>query len=113
MTAPRRVPLESGSGSFAPTHVPKIPLTQPRPQADAHLAALVSERLASAKAELLERMRAAGLTATAGWRVSEEVRHPVGGTVWTFRPIHSREPWPGFETSVAIDEEGKLVEGRA
>lgn len=70
----------------------------------------MGERLARAKATLLAQMQKAGLTAAAGWRVSEEVRHPVGGTVWTFRPIHSREPSPGFEVSVAIDEHGRLLD---
>ena len=88
----------------------QAPLTLPRSDADAQLAALVGERLARAKAALMERMKDAGLTAAAGWRVSEEVRHPVGGTVWTFRPIHSRETFPGIEVSVAIDEHGRLLE---
>lgn len=54
-------------------------------------------------------MEAAGLTAAAGWRVLEEVRHPVGGTIWIFRPIHSRQPSPAMEVSVALDEHGRLL----
>ena len=73
----------------------------------------MSERLASAKADLRARMEAAGLTPASGWRVSEEVRHPVGGTVWTFRPIHSRETDPGIEVTVAIDEQGRLLDSSA
>jgi hypothetical protein len=74
------------------------------------LAAEICDRLARAKSDLFAQMMLAGLTAERGWRISEELRHPPEGTVWTFRPIHSRELPPGLEISVAIDPQGRVAE---
>jgi hypothetical protein len=48
-----------------------------------------------------------GLGPGNGWRVSEELRHTVHGTEWTFRPVHLREPSPALEVKVAIDHDGR------
>ena len=72
------------------------------------LASDVSGRLKAARDSLHRQMEALGLTADKGWRISEELRHTVEGTEWTFRPIHLREhPPAGLESRVAIDQEGR------
>jgi len=79
---------------------------------DKHVEALAAEvvnRLAAARKELSIQMGALGLGLGNGWRVSEELRHTVGGTEWTFRPVHLREPSPPLEVKVAIDHEGRLA----
>jgi hypothetical protein len=71
------------------------------------LAAEVVARLAAARAELAAKMGELGLVARNGWRVTEELRHTVQGTEWTFKPVHLREPSPPVEVKVAIDHEGR------
>ncbi len=71
------------------------------------LAAEVVTRLAAARTELATQMRALGLGLANGWRVTEELRHTVEGTEWTFRPVHLREPAPPLEVKVAIDQDGR------
>ena len=71
------------------------------------LAAEVVSRLAKARTELTAQMGAMGLGLANGWRVSEELRHTVKGTEWTFRPVHLREPSPPLEVKVAIDHDGR------
>jgi len=72
------------------------------------LAVDVGARLASARTALLANMHALGLTAAAGWRVVEELRHTLEGTEWTFRPMHIREVAPAdLRSSVLIDHEGR------
>jgi hypothetical protein len=73
------------------------------------LAADVSTRIKLARQELMEQMLAAGLTPAAGWRIVEELRHTVTGTVWTFRPVHLRETAPDMHTTVAIDHGGRAI----
>lgn len=74
------------------------------------LATDVSSRLKAARDSLREQMDSLGLTADKGWRVSEELRHNVEGTEWTFRPIHLREhPPSGLLARVQIDQEGRLL----
>jgi len=77
---------------------------------DGALAAVIAAQLAKAKSDLYAQMMMAGFTTERGWRISEQLRHLSEGTVWTFRPIHSREPQPDLEVSVAIDHEGRLIE---
>ena len=77
---------------------------------DKHVEALAAEvfaRLAAARRELAGKMGDLGLGAGNGWRVTEELRHTVQGTEWTFRPVHLREPSPPLEVKVAIDHEGR------
>lgn len=71
------------------------------------LAAEVFARLAAARKELAAKMGDLGLGLGNGWRVTEELRHTVEGTEWTFRPVHLREPSPPLEVKVAIDHEGR------
>ena len=74
------------------------------------LASDVAGRLKAARASIQKQMDALGLTVAQGWRVSEELRHTVEGTEWTFRPIHMREHAPpDLESSVRIDHQGRLV----
>ena len=75
---------------------------------DGALAAAIADRLAKAKSDLYAQMMLTGLTTERGWRISEQLRHLAGGTVWIFRPSHSREASPEIEVSVAIDHEGRL-----
>jgi hypothetical protein len=68
----------------------------------------VSARLQAARTALVEKMHALGLTAAAGWRVVEELRHTVEGTEWIFRPMHLREHAPhDLKFVVRIDHEGR------
>lgn len=83
---------------------------EPSGQVDAELASRVSERLAEARAQLTELLLKAGLLARDGWRITEELRSTVEGTVWVFRPIHLRLPSPpDLEVRVTVDFEGRLV----
>ena len=70
----------------------------------------VGARIAAARTALLAEMHALGLTAAAGWRVVEELRHTLEGTEWVFRPMHIREAAPAdLASSVLIDHEGRPV----
>ena len=71
------------------------------------LASEVFARLAEARKMLAAQMSQLGLGLANGWRVTEELRHTVQGTEWTFRPVHLREPSPPLEVKVAIDHEGR------
>jgi hypothetical protein len=84
-------------------------MTEEAPE-DERLATLALERLAQAKAGLAARMDAAGLTAAQGWRITEDLRHTVDGTVWTFRPIHLHAPAVQMAAVVVLDERGRIVE---
>jgi len=73
-----------------------------------HLATDVHGRLKAARNALLIQMQELGLTAAAGWRVTEELRHTVEGTEWIFRPMHLREAPPhDLRSVVRIDPEGR------
>ena len=75
----------------------------------ADLALDVAQRLKTARAELEQQMLARGLTAAAGWRVFEDLRHTVEGTQWIFRPMHVRHSLPELFTMVMIDHDGRLI----
>ena len=58
-----------------------------------------------ARSMLRQQMDARGLTEKAGWKISESLRHVMGGTELVMRPIHLREKSPeGLESVVAISE---------
>ena len=74
------------------------------------LANNIASRLEAARERLLAEMRAIGLTADAGWRIVEELRHTIDGTEWVFKPMHIREVPPAdLRSSVLIDHEGRPV----
>ena len=74
------------------------------------LASNIASRLEAARAKLLAEMHALGLTAEAGWRVMEELRHTMDGTEWIFKPMHIREPIPtDLRATVLIDHDGRPV----
>ena len=73
---------------------------------DKALAAAVTARIQTAKAALAANMTLAGLHERDGWRVSEELRSTPTGTLFVFRPVHSRLDSPGFESTVEIDSNG-------
>ena len=74
------------------------------------LASNITSRLEAARQELQAEMHALGLTAAAGWRVMEELRHTMEGTEWIFKPMHIREvPPQDLRSSVLIDHEGRPV----
>ncbi len=73
------------------------------------LALDVSARLKDARAQLEAMMLARDLTPANGWRIFEDLRHTVEGTQWTFRPMHLRHSLPELQTTVTIDQDGRLV----
>jgi hypothetical protein len=73
------------------------------------LAADATRRIAEAKERLATQMAEHGLKTKDGWRIVEELRSTVEGTVWVFRPVHLREPSPDLETTVAIDHSGRAL----
>ncbi|HYC35478.1 MAG TPA: hypothetical protein VEC19_03580 [Usitatibacter sp.] len=74
------------------------------------LAAEVCARLEAAKRKLWDDMKRLGMGPSNGWRITEELRHTVTGTQWTFRPVHLRENAPELEVSVAIDQAGRPLD---
>jgi hypothetical protein len=73
------------------------------------LAADVIRRIAEAKEQLAVQMATLGLKQKDGWRIVEELRTSVEGTVFVFRPVHLREDAPDLETTVAIDHSGRAL----
>ena len=73
------------------------------------LANEVVRRIAAAKAQLLVDMDAHGLKREDGWRVVEELRTTVGGTLFVFRPVHLRKDSPDLEATVGIDSDGRAI----
>jgi hypothetical protein len=73
------------------------------------LAADVIRRIAAAKEELAVQMTQLGLTQKDGWRIVEELRTSIEGTIFVFRPVHLRETAPELETTVAIDHSGRAL----
>ena len=73
---------------------------------DKALAAAVFARIQAAKARLAANMQHAGLLEKDGWRVLEELRSTPTGTLFVFRPVHTRLDAPGLETTVEIDSNG-------
>ncbi len=72
------------------------------------LANNIASRLEAAREQLVAEMHALGLTAEAGWRVVEELRHTIDGTEWIFKPMHIREAPPAeLRSTVLIDHEGR------
>ena len=76
---------------------------------DRNLSKALASRIAQAKAQLLAGMAERGLSPAAGWRITEKLRTGVGRTEFVFRPTHLRHESPDLETSVAIDDAGRLV----
>ena len=74
------------------------------------LAAEVVSRLEAAKRRLWDEMKRHGLGPANGWRITEELRHTMQGTQWTFRPVHMRENAPDLQVTVAIDHSGRPLE---
>ncbi len=77
---------------------------------DEALARNVVTRLAQARAELFSRMEQAGLTREGGWRIREDLRHTIEGTVWTFTPIHLHRAPVEMSTTVVVDGSGNVIE---
>jgi hypothetical protein len=73
---------------------------------DKVLSAAVSAKILAAKAELAQKMAAAGLREKDGWRVLEELRSTPNGTQFVFRPVHTRLDHPAIEATVSIDSDG-------
>jgi hypothetical protein len=72
------------------------------------LANNIASCLEEAREKLLAEMHAMGLTAEAGWRIVEELRHTIDGTEWVFKPMHIREVPPAdLCSTVLIDHEGR------
>jgi hypothetical protein len=54
-------------------------------------------------------MHGLGLTASGGWRIREEVRSNVAGTLFVLRPVHRRLDDPGLETAIQIGHDGRFI----
>jgi hypothetical protein len=73
------------------------------------LASELAARIESARGELLARMRALGLDPVDGWRVREEIRSTMSGTVVVLKPVHMRLDAPDIEATVQIGHDGHPV----
>jgi len=73
---------------------------------DEVLSAALRARLAEARADVVARMKASGLSEKDGWRIHEEMRNSVRGTQWVLRPVHIHREAPGLEAVVTIDASG-------
>ena len=73
---------------------------------DEVLSAALRARLAEARADVVARMKASGLSEKDGWRIHEEMRSVLGGTQWVLRPVHIHREAPGLEAVVTIDASG-------
>jgi hypothetical protein len=54
-------------------------------------------------------MHGLGLRPSDGWRIREEIRSNMAGTLFVLRPVHRRLDDPGIETVVLIGHDGRLV----
>jgi hypothetical protein len=73
------------------------------------LSANLAARIAKAKEDLRARMLAQGLELDAGWRIREEMRSSVTGTLFVLRPVHLKLDDPGLEETVAIGHDGHTL----
>ena len=73
---------------------------------DEVLSAALRARLAEARADVVARMKASGLSEKDGWRIHEEMRSSMRGTQWVLRPVHIHREAPGLEAVVTIDASG-------
>jgi hypothetical protein len=78
---------------------------------DQALASGLAKQLAAARSSLELEMRTHGMHLKEGWRIAEEIRHTIDGTVFIYRPIHIRFESPALERRVTIDQEGRLLPG--
>ena len=76
---------------------------------DQALASALAKRIAGARSSLELEMQSCGMHLKDGWRIAEEIRHTIEGTVFIFRPIHLRLERPDLERRVSIDHEGHLL----
>ena len=75
------------------------------PNSDEALAAEFSARRAQAEAFLWQEMEKLGLSAAAGWKITEITRERGGGSELVLRPIHRTLKAPeGLECVVTISE---------
>jgi hypothetical protein len=73
------------------------------------LASELAARIEGARGELLARMRALGLDPADGWRVREEIRSTMSGTVFVLRPVHMKLDGPDIETTVQVGHDGHPI----
>jgi hypothetical protein len=73
------------------------------------LAAALAARLARARSELEGQMLQFGLHPSEGWRIWEEVRSGVAGTVIALRPIHGSHGRPDIEKTIVIGYDGRAI----
>lgn len=73
---------------------------------DEVLSAALRARIAEARADIVARMKASGLSEKDGWRIHEEMRSSLRGTQWVLRPVHIHREAPGLEAVVTIDASG-------
>ena len=73
---------------------------------DKVLAAAVVARIHEAKEEIRAKMAAMNLREKDGWRLLEELRSTPSGTLFVFRPVHTRLDNPGIQATVEINSDG-------
>ncbi len=74
------------------------------------LASDLAARIERARGELIARMQALGLEPADGWRVGEEIRSTMSGTVFVLRPVHIRLDGPDIEATVQVGHDGRPVQ---
>jgi hypothetical protein len=70
----------------------------------------LAQHLMRAREDLMAQMGTLGLSAKDGWRITEEVRSTMSGTLIVLKPIHVRLAEPGLESSVHVGRDGRAIE---
>ena len=71
------------------------------------LATDLAARIADARTELMSRMRGLGLDPDNGWRIREELRSTMSGTVFVLRPVHMKLDGPDIEATIQVGHDGR------
>jgi hypothetical protein len=74
------------------------------------LSADLATHLARAREGFAARMSEAGLKASDGWRIREEIRASAEKTTIILRPIHRVLDAPDLQASVEVGEDGRAKE---
>jgi hypothetical protein len=70
------------------------------------LAMELAFRISRARESLAAEMLTLGLTSDDGWRIVEEIRSSISGTLLVLKPLHLRLPTPNIEKAVQIGPDG-------
>jgi len=72
-----------------------------------YLTADLAVRIAEARTDLTSRMRRLGLDPDNGWRIREELRSTMSGTVFVLRPVHMKLDGPDIEATIQVGHDGR------